>query len=364
MTIDRKAVAVFAVVLMGASLAGCASGSATGSDGSTRTYSLATYLAPVGPHGETIQWVADEIAARSDGEVEIEPYYSGALLGADELLAGAKDGRADFVLFTPQYNPAEMPLSQVVSIPFTNSDTLALGSALTELSTDNTDFQDEWKAAGVDPLVFVPGTPTVFAGSEEVAGADWLDGKSIRAAGYLGSAVQAAGGNAVSLVVGEIYESMERGLISGYTSVPLDSVVSLSLQEVAPFVADTGLGTFGFNTLAVNSQRWASMPAEDRELIESVLEDYSDHYFEILTQKEDEGCDALLEAGGGVNVWPENETDAWAKKLGDAPFTQWLASAGASGADAQRFYDQYIDAIEAAGGDEPTPSGMARCADR
>ena len=360
----RYAVAAVTAILAGPLLAGCASGAESAEGGAPQRFSLATYLAPVGPHGETIQWVVDEVAARSEGSIVIEPYFSGALLGADELLNGAKDGRADFVLFTPQYNPAEMPLSQVVSIPFVNSDTLALGAALDELYANNADYGNEWSAAGVDPLVFIPGTPTVFASHEVVDGIEWINGSSIRAAGYLGAAVQAAGGNAVSLVVGEVYESIQRGLIDGYTSVPFDSLASLSLQEVAPFVADTGLGTFGFNTLAVNAQRWAELPAADRELIESVLEEYSTRYFEVLTEKEDDNCDALAAAGGGVNVWAEADTDAWANALGDAPYRQWLDTASASGADATAFYEQYMQVIDSASADNPTPTGMARCAAR
>lgn len=361
----RRMAAVVATVAAATAVSGCASAAAPGAEGgAVRTYTFATYMPPMSPPGDAIQWFADEVAERSDGEIKIEPYFSGSLLGPEELLAGTKDGRTDFVHLAPQYNPAELPLSQVVSVPFVNSSTVALGDALSALYEENVDFQNEWTRTGVDPLLFIPAAPTVLATTEEVTTLDGVDGKSIRALGYIAAAVQAAGGNAISLASGELYESLERGLIDGYASVPLDAIQSLSLQEVAPFIADSGLGTFGFTALGVNSQSWASMPQSDRDVIESVLDDFPTTYFGLLDTIEEEACDAILDAGGAVNVWADEQTTAWAQKLGDAPLQSWLASASTGGVDAQAFFDAYVDAVEVSAGENPAPNGMARCAAR
>jgi len=362
------ALAVGAAML---ALAGCASptpstdGSSTeaSSDETPRVYKLATYVAPTAPHGKTLVWLADEVSKRTNGVVTIETYFNGELLPADELLSGVVDGRADFVFMTQQYNPAELPLSQITSIPFVTTDMSALSSALDYLAENSEAYQEEWESAGVVPLAFTAAAPSLFATKEPAPGVDWIQGRSIRAAGQAATAVQAAGGNAVSLVVGEIYESIQRGLLDGYTSMILDAVPSLSLEEVAPYIADTGLGTYSFNAIVANAATWDSMPEADRTLIAELAAEFDGRYRDAVTIGEDEACDAILAAGGEVTVWPDREIDKWKQLVGDAPREAWQSAAEAAGAPAEAFYDEYMEAIDAASGDS-VPSGMARCAER
>lgn len=341
-------------------LSGCAGGGSGGDGDGPRTYKLATYVAPTAPHGQTLVWLAEEVEKRSGGEVRIQAYYNGELLPADELLAGVVDGRADLAFMTPQYTPAELPLSQITSIPFVTTDMAVLAGALADLSENSPAYQSEWSSAGVVPLAFAASAPSLFAATEPVPGVDWIAGKSIRAAGQAATAVQAAGGNAVSLVVGEVYESIQRGLLDGYTSMILDAVPSLSLHEVAPHIVDTGLGTYTFNAIVANADVWGSMPEEDRELIAGLAAEFDERYRAAVTVGEDDACEIVLAAGGSVEVWPASETEKWRDMVGDESREAWESAAGGAAGD---FYDEYMAAIEAASTD-PAPSGMARCADR
>ncbi|HWL59705.1 MAG TPA: TRAP transporter substrate-binding protein DctP [Microbacteriaceae bacterium] len=354
-----------AIAAAAVALTGCAPSAPTsndpGADDSPRTYKLATYVAPTAPHGKTLVWLIDEAAKRSDGKVIIDPYYNGELLPADELLAGVVDGRADLTFMTPQYSPAELPLSQITSIPFVTADMAVLAGALADLAEHSDTYQQEWDQAGVVPLAFAASAPSMFAATEPVPGVDWLAGKSIRAAGQAATAVQAAGGNAVSLVVGDLYESIERGLVAGYTSMIFDAVPSLSLEEVAPHIVDTGLGTYTFNVLAANAARWGAMPEADRELIAELAREFDDRYRANVAIGEDEACEIVLAIGGTVSVWPEEETEKWQERVGTEPRDVWQSAAEQAGAPAAEFYDEYMAAIDAASS-APSPSGMARCA--
>lgn len=358
----RRLAALGAVGAVALAATGCTATAPAGDD-EPRRYDLATYVAPTAPHGKTLVWMIEEIAERSDGRILIEPYWQSSLIPADELLTATADGLADFAFLTPQYNPAELPLSQVTSIPFVTSDLGALGSALSTLTAESEAYQNEWASAGVTPLAFATAAPTMFAAKEPVTGLDWLEGKSIRAAGYAASAVQAAGGNAVSLVVGELYESIERGLLDGYTSMIFDAVPSLSLEEVAPHIADTGIGVYTFNAIIANPQAWDGMPEADRELIQGVIDEFGELYLENLAAGEDEACDVVLAAGGSVTVWDASETRAWAELIGDEPLQQWKAAAEAAGAPADEFHAEYLAAIRAAESGSAL-TGMARCASR
>ncbi len=342
-------------------LALVASGCAASDPGEqeSRTYSMAVYISASAPHGEALGWMIDQLEERTDGRIVIEPYYDGSLLPAAEILPGVANNLADFGFMTPLYHPAELPLSQVTSIPFATTDVRAVSSAVTNLHAENEDYQREWTSQGVEVLNFVGVPPSMFAGKEPVTGLDYIAGKSIRSAGYGAIAVESAGGTPVSLVVGELYESLERGLIDGYTNMLFDTMPSLSLQEVAPFIADTGLGTYGVNSIIANPGVWNGLSEEDRELIRELIGEFEARYFDNLAAAEDRACELVAEAGGAVNVWDEADTEEWKELVGDKPVEQWRSTVSATGADIDAFYDTYLEGLAGAS-DEP--SGMARCA--
>src|SRR5690606_15512790 len=131
----------------------------------------------------------------------------------------------------------------------------------------------------------------------------WLAGKTLRASGYIAEALQKAGGNAVGLPVVDVYEAIQRGTIDGYTNMILDTVPVLSLQEVSPWIAETGLGLYTVNTLSINKNKWDSLSDEHKQIFEDVADRWQEYYLDQLTEVEDAACQLLIENGGGSTVW-------------------------------------------------------------
>jgi TRAP-type C4-dicarboxylate transport system substrate-binding protein len=358
------AIAAAGAVVLGA--AGCAGGTTTGSgDGSIPVTSLqlAVFNSPQTPYGGAIQWFVDEAAERSDGAIEIEVFWEGALLAGPDVLTGLAEGRADLGFGTPLYSPAELPLSQIATVPFISSDVVAVQNAFTELYETNADYKAEWERVGVLPLTVQGITPMVLAGADVPADLDWIDGRQIRASGLTANAIQDAGGNAVALVVSEIYESAQRGLIDGVAAQNLGQLPSISLQEIMPHLADPGTGVYTTTYLAANPSKWNSLDPAAREVLDEVIAEFNDVYLEQVAIYDESSCDAFLEAGGSATVWDESETEKWSDLVGDSLLKQWKAGVAPSGADADSFYDEYMALI-----DEPSDAeyidGMAACAER
>jgi TRAP-type C4-dicarboxylate transport system substrate-binding protein len=328
--------------------AGCTA-TDTPSDGgiTPTTLELATYLGPGTPYGQAVQWFVDEVAEQSDGAVEIEVFWEGALLTGPDVLTGVSQGRADLGFSTPNYSPAELPLTQIMSIPFLAEDVVATQDAFTELYASNADYQAEWSTLGVRPLAFQAVTPMVIAGTDSPEDYEWLAGKQIRATSLMGNAVQAAGGNAVALALPEVYESVQRGLLQGVASLNFGTIPSISLQEVAPHVAYPGTGIYSITALFANDATWNGLDDGVREILEGASAGFNDVYLERLAVVEEETCDTILDAGGSVTVWDEADTEAWADELGDSITDVWKSSAAASGADLDAFYDEYVDLANA-----------------
>lgn len=362
----RVKIAMGSIAVLTFGAVGCASptSNASGDSGLPATeLQLAIFNSPQTPYGEAVQWFIDEADARSDGAISIKPYWDGALLAGPDVLTGLSEGRADLGFSSQLYSPAELPLSQVTTVPFQTSDVVGVQNAFGELYETNSDYKAEWSRHNVTPLSVQGVAPMLLAGAEVPEGVDWLEGRQIRASGYVANAIQEAGGNAVALVVSEIYEAAQRGMIDGVASQNLGTVPSLSLQELMPHLADPGTGVYTGTYLAANSAKWESLDPDVREVLETLSAEFNDVYLDAVKSYDEKACDAFLEAGGSVTIWDESETERWSSLVGDELLNEWKASASRSGADADAFYEQYKQLLSEEH-ESDYVDGMAACAER
>src|SRR5690606_18945110 len=194
-------------------LSACSSGDGDGDGGpATRNLQYSTYMAPNNALTNPVRAWLEEIAEADDSlKLEIEFFYQEALLGATDTIPGVRGGRADIGHSIALYHPAELPLSQIVGVPFATDDMGAQARAFNYLYDNNEAFRKEWDAFGVRVLTFVPNPGSYIGTNFPVNSLEDLRGRSLRAAGMLSSAVEAIGVNPVALAAPEIYESIERG---------------------------------------------------------------------------------------------------------------------------------------------------------
>lgn len=370
MNIKRMTTVAGGLLAAGALLVGCGGtpSAPSGTDGTDSAdqqvnLQLATYLAPTAPPAIAMQWAVDELNARSDGSINVEIFFAGSLLEGPDILSGIAQGRADMGLLTMSYNPGELPLTQATAVPFQNDDADALSAALNDLWAENEPFQEEWTKNGVHPLTFI-GAPTgIVSAKEPIPNIEWFKGKNIRATSFTANALSAIGANPIGITLGEIYEGMERGTVDGYASMLMDTITSASLHEVSPFVTATGLGTYGGNVVLISPATWDRLSGAQQDVFNEVFGEFPEHYMNTYSAIEDETCDALIEAGGGVNVWSDAETQRWSDAVGTSVLDAWRDSVNRVGLDADAFWDAYQTSL-ADNQSADFMSGMARCAAR
>lgn len=352
--------AVAAVIMAGLlGLTACAQG-AEGEAAGTTEFQLATFVGPSTPYGEALTAFAEEINEDTNGRVSVEIFWDGSLLAGDEILNGVESGRAGMGYINTSYHPTELPLSQLVTIPFQTNNTETAQAAWNDLLESNSDFAAEWAANNVVNLGIQSVTPMIISGKDEPTGTDWIAGKRLRATSYTAQAVQLAGGSPVGLTINELYESVERGVIDGYTSMNLGTVPSLSLQEISPHIADPGLGIYSIVGLVVNQDAFDKLSAEDQDALRSAGQDLGENYLEVVDRVEDEACAAIKEADGDVTVWDESKVSAWKEIVGDELIDSWKSEVSGMGVDAEGFAAAYTTAIEANAND--SEGALARCA--
>lgn len=335
-----------------------------GDDDQTWELRFANFLGPDAAQIQAMQWWADEVAERTDGRVTVEFFHGGALLEATDTLPGIGDGRAEMGHVAHFYHPAELPLSRLSEVPFLTTNSEVQARAWNAMFENNADLQAEWEAMGVHMLHVNPSGVIIVGSEEPIASPDDLAGVQIRAVGGAAEALSARDANPIAMPAPEIYESIQRGVIEAYSSFPWEVITAFQLQEVAPYVADPGLGNYLITAAPISLDMWESMPAD----IQQILTDVSAELFEgpiwdIYADVDGAVCDAMMEVDGEVTIFDEADVTAWQEDLGDVLIESWMEELP-DGVDGQAFLDEYLGYVDEFAQGDVAPTGPVSCAAR
>lgn len=345
-------------------LAACGSGdNGSEAEGSAQEWRYADYLPPGTGHVRALDSALFD-PVEEDGIVSFDKYYQESLLGATDILPGVSDRRADIGFTTNLYHPGELPLTYLGSVPFLADDPEAHVRTFNALYQDNEDFRAEFEAQGVHVISFVPLSGTILASNQAWESPADLRGQSIRAAGFMTTAIESAGGSVVAITAPEIYDAMDRNVIDGFTSYPFGTAISTSLHEVSPYMIDTGAGMYILGMIIVNQSVWDSLDDEGRAAFEDRVDEYVGAGVEAIVAEDEAACETYADSGGTVVVWSEEEKQDFADLVGDGIIESWRDAATTRGVEEQAvdaFYSEYQElyAEFAAGSD--VRSGLQVC---
>lgn len=343
-----------------------ASGAGEGeSSGQSYSWQYANYLPP---NSSLSTAIADYFTALEDeGNFEVEEFYQESLLAATDMMPGVSQGRADLGFMIALYFPGELPLSQIVGVPFETDDAEAQVKAFNELYESNEAFRAEYDEQGIHVISFSPVAPTMVATKEPLPNFEALKGKKIRAVGLLSQAMQIAGVNPVALPAPEIYESVERGVIEGFTSYPFDVAVANSLHEVAPHMTDVGTGLYNLGALIMTKSTWDGLDEDAKQTMTGQVDAYVANAIRLLAEEEEDQCTAFLEAGGTPAVFSDEDVAKFKSAVGDSVLNAWreqVTKAGVNEADADGFFEEYKATLSEQAENTDYVPGLVGCAER
>lgn len=306
------------------------------------TLTYATYVAESSSQAQGMREWVEAVNEESDTPVEVEFFYSEALLPATDILNGVGDGRADMGFVGAPYYPTELPLLQITGVPFLTDTYENQAQALTHLYEEEPIFAEELQSAGVELLTVSPLAPNIIIGNTPIESLDDLSGQTIRVTGYLEDAIAVAGGNVVGMSTPETYEAMQRGVLDMVTTFPFDAAVDFGMQEVGDHFVASGTGTSAATLNVINSDTWDSLPEDVQTAMISASRDDLDRQVEIIDQSNAEKCATLEDAGVAVETIPAEVIDLWQEELGETAIDAWRADAGQN---AETFLDSYTSAV-------------------
>ncbi|MEX2642048.1 MAG: TRAP transporter substrate-binding protein DctP [Acetobacterales bacterium] len=300
-------------------------------------------------------WI-DRIQDATDGRVKIRHVPGGALLKAEGTLEGVRKGVADAGAVTLVYHIGELPISSALAgsfdVVYGNMLDLPGVIAITrKLYEEFPEFQAEYEALGVKPLVFVPAGQYSMIGTAKIASVDDFKDKKIRAFGSsLPKFIESVGGVPMAVAFGEMYTSLQTGVIDSVITNPT-AMIPAGLHEVSKFAVTTGpgLGTsMAGATIAytIRLQSWNKIPEKDQRLIERVSATMEPIGAHVMTEGTAATYRGLKEKGVEVLHLSSDDVDRIAKMAPDF-FAEEEKRLNGRGLPGTRIFARYRELAEA-----------------
>lgn len=256
--------------------------------------------------GESVVKIAEEIALLSDNRLKIKVFGAGELVQAMEVFDAVTLGAAEMGHGTPYYWSGKMPACIFfVAIPFgfnaqQMNAWMFFGGGL-EL------WQELYAKVGL--TVFPCGNTGVQMGgwfNKEILTQEDLKGLKMRIPGMGGKVIAEAGGAAVTIAGGEIYTSLERGVVDAAEWIGPYHDYILGLHRVAKFYYYPGWQEPGSNLeLMINLKAFESLPADLQGIVKNTALRYHNTILAEFEAKNNFYLKKLIQEGAQLREFPE-----------------------------------------------------------
>jgi len=202
-----------------------------------------------------------EVEKRTDGEVTINTFPGGTLLGAKNMLRGVTQGQADIGNLCMAYQPGVFPLTSVMELPLRFRSSRAASLVLWEL------FQKYEPQAfdEVKVLTVFTSPPSSLMTRKPVKSPQDLKGMELRASGSASDILDRLGATPVSMPMSDTPEALQKGMIEGLLS-SLEVLLDLNFAQYCPNVTIGNFQVYPF-AVVMNKDRWEALPEDVQKVM-------------------------------------------------------------------------------------------------
>jgi len=265
----KRIIALLAVVLaltLCLGLVGCGGGA---DENKVYELTLSMHDPKTTPNAVYMQSWIDKVYEATDGKVKITLYDNSTLSAATDIGVKVAEGAVDIGWLYTSYYAGQFPLTDVINLPFQGfGDPIVSTNVLWDLYGEYEEIQKEW---GDYKLLMLYGNPGMMFASADapITSVADLAGRSMRCpAGAITDLLTTWGANPIPMPPPEVYESIEKGVISGYIFEP-SGITNFSLEEVTSYYTDLPMYDGPF-ALIMNLDQWNSLPKEYQDIIEGL----------------------------------------------------------------------------------------------
>ncbi len=273
------------------------------------TYSV--FFPPTHVQAKLAKEWADEINARSGGRLEITVFSGGALTKADQCYQGVVDGISDIGMSAFAYTRGRFPLLEGLDLPLGYPDGLSATRIVNMLAAKYAPAETK----DVKVLYVHAHGPGILASKRPVGSLADLKGVKVRATGFCSKIVESLGGSPVSMPQGETYEALQKGVVDA-TFCPVETLKGWKQGEVITCMTDSKC--IGYTTaffVAMNLQKWESLPEDLRKVIADVSAEWVVKHGEAWNAADREGLQFIADLKRNILPLSPQEQALWVEKV-------------------------------------------------
>lgn len=300
-----------------------------------------------GVRSEAVNFIADEIEKRTNGEVSVEQNWGGALFKTNAALESIGIGVADMGVMIGAYSASEFPELQMAGLQIKPAHPWVMMKAAYELFDTNEQLQARMDELNIEYITTFSLSPGILACSGEgIRSLDDVPGTKIAHTGSSTDIFGELNGNLVSMPIYDVYQGMETGLVECSVTYAYYAVAS-KLSELLDTVTDMHFGSLASLGTFMNKDTFESLSPEDQEIIKQVGIDTIDFYGERLAQADIAAMETLTTGEDAVEIVELTDAEyARITELFQPSIENWKADASAVGTDGEALMQEFFGLVD------------------
>jgi TRAP-type C4-dicarboxylate transport system substrate-binding protein len=219
--------------------------------------------APTFPCVQMERWV-DEVEQRTGGQVKVDTYPGGTLLGAKNMMDGVIAGQADIGCLCMAYQPGRFIVTNATALPVWFSNAKIASLTLWDLYNK---YQPE-AFADVKVLTMFTCAPANIYAQKAVHNLDDLKGLELRASGGAAQVLEYLGATPVGMPQSECPEALRKGVVKGAFS-SLETLMDFKYAELCQYVTIMNGPVYPF-AVVMNKKSWDALPADVKKVMDDL----------------------------------------------------------------------------------------------
>lgn len=301
-----------------------------------------------GVRADAVNYIAQEIEKRTNGEVTVEQNWGGALFKTDAALQSISVGVADMGVVIGAYAASEFPELQMAGLLLSKpGHPWVMMQAVYELFTTNKRLQERLDELNLVYLAPFSLSPAILAcRGKGIRSIEDIKGAKIAHTGSSGDVFAALGGNMVNMPIYDVYQSMETGLIDCSVTYAYYAVAS-KLNEDIDTMTELRYSTVASLGTVINKDTFERLTPEQQQEILNIGPDVINYYGENLEKADEKAIETLSTGDKAVEFVSMSDADYDAMDKAGAPmFDKWKADANAVGTDGDELLSELYRLID------------------
>jgi TRAP-type C4-dicarboxylate transport system substrate-binding protein len=286
-------------------------------------------------------WI-DNVSEKTGGMLKIEPYYGETLVSLPDTYDALAGGVVDIAHSFQNMTPGRFLMDEVINFSTYNLNCWRASLIMWELY----EKYPEWRAQYSDvKVLYLMSIPYVFPGTSKKPIRTLEDHKGLKM--IISSETIAMRGEALGWVPtpvppGEVYSSLEKGVVDGGGIFLMDTLTAFGWGETINYLTLVPIGRMPM-FVAMNLDKWNSLPND----LQKVLEEFSGQRMAEISDQVRWGVENELsptvqkDFGLEYVEVPPEELARWVE-ADKVAVDQYLSKLADKGLPGKEFFDEYL----------------------